>query len=83
MWHMITLKVTKHVFEKTTGEEESVKLPPLAFLQPGAFLGLKISLNMIGDSEDAHKLLLTDRKISKFCEDFSNVSSANTKISET
>ena len=38
---------------------------------------------MTDDSEGAHKLLLTDRKVSKFCKDFSNVSSANIKLSKT
>ena len=48
---------------------------------------LKLSSNMIGDSNDKinfpHKLLLTDRQVSKICKAFANNSLDNIKLSIT
>ena len=45
------------------------------------------SSNMIRDSNDeinfTHKLLLTDKQVSRFCKAFANGSSAKIKLSET
>ena len=46
-------------------------------------LKLKISLNVVGDSNDEnnfpHKLLLTNTQVSKLCKAFTNNSSTNIK----
>ena len=48
---------------------------------------LKLSSNVIGNSNDKnsfpHKLLLTNKKVSKLCKAFANNSSANMKSSNT
>ena len=50
-------------------------------------VSLKISSNVIGDSNDENnfprKLLLTNTKVSRFCKAFANNSSANIKLSKT
>ena len=56
-------------------------------IKNGADVILKISLNVVGDSNDEnnfpHKLLLTNTQVSKLRKDFGNNSSANTKLSKT
>ena len=56
-------------------------------IKNGTEVTLKMSSNVIGDSNDEnnflHKLLLTNTQVSKLCEAFSNGSSANTKLSKT
>ena len=48
---------------------------------------LKISSNVVGDSNDEnnflHKLLLTNTQVSRLCKAFANNSSANIKLSKT
>ena len=48
---------------------------------------LKISSNIIGDSNDEnnflHKLLLPNTQVSRLCKAFANNSSANIKLSKT
>ena len=56
-------------------------------IKNGTGLTLKISSNVIGDSNDKnnflHKLLLTNTQVSKLRKDFANGSSANIKLSKT
>ena len=53
----------------------------------GTEVTLKLSSNVVEDSNDEnnfpHKLLLTNTQVSKLCKAFSNVSSANRKLSKT
>ena len=53
----------------------------------GTEVTLKISSNVVGDSNDEnnflHKLLLTNTQVSKLCKAFANGSSANIKLSKT
>ena len=44
---------------------------------------MKLSSNVVGDSNDENKLLLTNRQISKFRKGFANNSSTNSKLSKT
>ena len=54
-------------------------------MKNGTEVTLKISLNVIGDSNDKknfpHKLLLTNKQVSKLCKSLANNSSANMKMS--
>ena len=47
---------------------------------------MKIKLNVVGDFNDGnnfpHKLLLTNRQVSKLCKALANCSSANIKLSK-
>ena len=56
-------------------------------IKNGTEVTLNLSSNVIGDSNDEtnfpHKLLLTDRQVSKLCKAFANNSSANIKLSKT
>ena len=56
-------------------------------IKNGIELILKISLNVVGDSNDEnnflHKLLLTNTQVSKLRKAFANNSSANIKLSKT
>ena len=56
-------------------------------IKNGTEVTLKISSNVLGDSNDEknfpHKLLLTNTQVSKFCKAFANGSSANIKLSRT
>ena len=56
-------------------------------IKSGTAVPLKISSNVVGDSNDEnnlpHKLLLTNTQVSKLRKAFSNNSSANIKLSET
>ena len=56
-------------------------------IKNGTEVTLKISSNVVGVSNDEnnfpHKLLLTNRQISKLCSAFANNSSANVKLSKT
>ena len=53
----------------------------------GTEVTLKISSNVVGDSNDEnnflHKFLLTNTQVSKLCKAFTNASSANIKLSKT
>ena len=53
-------------------------------IKSGAEAALKISSNLICDSNDEtnfpHKLLLTNTQVSKLCKAFANGSSANIKL---
>ena len=48
---------------------------------------LRLSSNMIGNSDDEtifpHKLLLTNRQVKNLCDNFSNNSSTDNKLSKT
>ena len=44
---------------------------------------LKISSNIVGDSNFLHQLLLTNTQVSKLCKAFANDSSANMKLRKT
>ena len=50
-------------------------------------MNLKISLNVIGDSNDENnfpnKLLITNTQVSRLCKTFANNLSANIKLSKT
>ena len=54
-------------------------------IKNGTEVTLKISSNIVGDSNDEnkfpHKLLLTNTQVSKLCKAFANGSSANIKLS--
>ena len=54
-------------------------------MKNGTEVTLKISLNVIGDSNDKknfpHKLLLTNKQVSKLRKSLANKSSANMKMS--
>ena len=56
-------------------------------IKNGAEVTLKISSNVVGDSNDEntflHKLLLTNTQVSKLSKVFANGSSANIKLSKT
>ena len=56
-------------------------------IKKGTKITLKISPNVVGDSNDEnnfqHKLLLTNTVVSRFRKAFANVSSANIKLSKT
>ena len=56
-------------------------------IKNGTEVTLKISSNVVGDSNDEnnflHKLLLTNTQVSKLCKAFANGSSANIKLSKT
>ena len=55
-------------------------------IKNGTEVTLKISSNIVGDSNDEnkfpHKLLLTNTQVSKLCKAFANGSSANIKLSK-
>ena len=55
-------------------------------IKNGAEITLKISLNVVGDSDDEnnflHKLLITNTQVSRLCKTFPNGSSANIKLSK-
>ena len=48
---------------------------------------MRLSSNMIGNSDDEtifpHKLLLTNRQVKNLCDNFSNNSSTDNKLSKT
>ena len=54
-------------------------------IKHGTEVTLKLSSNILGDSNDENnfllKLLLTNTQVSKLCKAFANGSSANTKLS--
>ena len=56
-------------------------------IKNGAEVTLKISSNVVGDSNDdnnfPHKLLLTNTQVSNLCKAFANNSSANIKLSKS
>ena len=56
-------------------------------IKNGSEVTLKISSNVVGDSNDEnnflHKLLLTNTQVSRLCKIFTNNSSANIKLSKT
>ena len=55
-------------------------------IKNGTEITLNLSWNVIGDSNDEtnfpHKLLLTDKQVSKLCKAFSNNLSAHIKLSK-
>ena len=65
----------------------NIKLPDLQLNRLKSGITLKISSNVVGDSNDQnnfqHKLLLTNTQVSKLCKAFANNSSANIKLSKT
>ena len=56
-------------------------------IKNGTGLTLHIALNVVGDSNDEknfpHKLLLTNKQVSKLCKAFANNSLASTKLSKS
>ena len=83
LWHDIIIKMTKH-------NSSSVKVSISKFnksksaTKNEAEVTLKLLSNIIGNSESEnnfyHKLLLTDRLVSKLYKAFANNLSANTKL---